>query len=350
MISKIRERFEPKRLVWLTSMLIDRGQDVSGLVDTTLHKPIRRRDLLDVLSRPLAGAADASLQQAVVGRDPQAMDDSEPARRSSQISASAAAAPVAAPHSLDLDVLVVEDNMSNQIIMGEHLGDLGCRAVMVDNGQLATVAVTQKRFDIVLMDLQMPVMDGLTAARLIREREAAEGADRIPIVAVTANISQADREAVLAAGMDDHLGKPYSFEQLTGALQRWGVGQRGKGKVVHREVVTSSARASVPATGSSSSSTSRLQDRLVRAYLMHAPRLVSDLRAALERQDLTAVQFAARSLASSSANLNAREIVEGCEALQILAASGDAAACRATVTGIEAAFARLSERLVAEAA
>ena len=101
------------------------------------------------------------------------------------------------------------------------LENLGCTVVVAENGWLAIEAMNEPDFDAILMDCQMPVMDGFTATGEIRRREAAAGAPRIPIIALTANAMEGDRERCLRAGMDDFLSKPFSQRQLLSHLSRW---------------------------------------------------------------------------------------------------------------------------------
>ncbi|MCA9759133.1 MAG: response regulator [Candidatus Eisenbacteria bacterium] len=120
-----------------------------------------------------------------------------------------------------LQVLVAEDHPVNQKIAKAMLERLGCEVELVASGQEAVDALAARRFDVVLMDCQMPVMSGLDATRVIRADEAASGRRRIPIIALTANASVTYREECLAAGMDDHLAKPTRRDDLKRALERW---------------------------------------------------------------------------------------------------------------------------------
>jgi two-component system, sensor histidine kinase and response regulator len=116
-------------------------------------------------------------------------------------------------------LLVVEDNPNNQQVARELLEDEGAIVQIANDGQEAVdaVAAAQPPFDVVLMDLQMPVMDGLTATRHIRTEL---GLQTLPIVAMTANAMASDREACLAAGMNAHVGKPFDLDELVGLLRR----------------------------------------------------------------------------------------------------------------------------------
>ncbi|WP_442769947.1 ATP-binding protein [Zoogloea ramigera] len=120
-----------------------------------------------------------------------------------------------------LPVLLVEDNRINQRLASKLLEDRGYRVTLAENGQLALDALAQARFAAVLMDMQMPVMDGLEATRRIRAREAAEARARTPIIAMTANAMQGDRERCLAAGMDDYISKPINADELFRQLEGW---------------------------------------------------------------------------------------------------------------------------------
>jgi CheY-like chemotaxis protein/HPt (histidine-containing phosphotransfer) domain-containing protein len=117
-------------------------------------------------------------------------------------------------------VLVVEDNQVNTRVILMELEELGLRAEAVGNGVEALRVLAEKPYDVVLMDCQMPEMDGFEATKLIREREAAKGG-HIPIIAMTAQAMDGDRERCLSAGMDDYLSKPIDFNLLERSLQRW---------------------------------------------------------------------------------------------------------------------------------
>jgi CheY-like chemotaxis protein len=114
--------------------------------------------------------------------------------------------------------LVAEDNPVNQKVAGKILEKLGCEVMVVSDGRQAVEAVAQKSFDLVLMDVQMPVLDGLQATRDIRAKEKETG-KRIRIVALTANAMQGDEDRCLAAGMDGYLTKPLRAEKLQEAVQ-----------------------------------------------------------------------------------------------------------------------------------
>ncbi len=127
--------------------------------------------------------------------------------------------PAAGP-SPGLRVLLVEDNVINEKVAVALLGKRGCRVSVAHDGQQALEACERESFDVVLMDMQMPVMDGLEASRRLRRRERETGRARLPVLAMTANAMQEDREACLEAGMDDFLAKPIRPDELFSHLQQ----------------------------------------------------------------------------------------------------------------------------------
>ena len=135
----------------------------------------------------------------------------------------AAAPPVLQHGSLGRHVLLVEDNEVNQRVAKHLLAKLGCTLEVAGNGVIALEKLASgAAYDLVLMDCQMPEMDGFEATRRFREREAEAGAARMPVIAMTANAMQGDRERCMDAGMDDYLTKPVQPVELTRVLTEWG--------------------------------------------------------------------------------------------------------------------------------
>jgi PAS domain S-box-containing protein len=179
------------------SSLGDRG----GLPDTDgvaawLCKPVRQEPLLRILA-------------AIVGRNPGREPAARPGNEAQQFSFPG------------LRVLLAEDNVVNQKVALRVLTTFGLQVKLAANGQEALSLVKAEPFDAVLMDCQMPVMDGYEATRAIRQWERATARTRMPIIAMTANALASDRMRCLAAGMDDHVAKPFKREVLGATLASW---------------------------------------------------------------------------------------------------------------------------------
>jgi signal transduction histidine kinase/CheY-like chemotaxis protein len=115
-------------------------------------------------------------------------------------------------------VLVVDDNHVNRLVAGEMLGHMGLEVAEAEDGQEALDRIARERFDVVLMDCMMPGLDGFAATRRLREREEREGLPRLPVVALTANVMEGDLDRCAEAGMDRHLGKPFTMAELRAAV------------------------------------------------------------------------------------------------------------------------------------
>jgi PAS domain S-box-containing protein len=160
--------------------------------------------LLQARSAYAQAASDALVADAPAG----------PAPKLALVAADAA--PAAGPR-----ILLAEDNGVNQEVARAMLENLGCEIEIACDGREALARLGAAHFDAVLMDCQMPEMDGLEASRAIRARESQAGARRIPIIALTANAMEGDRERCLQAGMDDYLAKPFKLAELKAVLGRW---------------------------------------------------------------------------------------------------------------------------------
>ncbi|MBU1948800.1 MAG: response regulator, partial [Candidatus Eisenbacteria bacterium] len=119
-----------------------------------------------------------------------------------------------------IKVLLAEDNAINRLMAEKILERMGCLVITVENGQIAVDTTALEPFDIVLMDVQMPIMSGLEATRLIRQRERLQGG-YLPIIAMTANAMKGDREECLKVGMDDYIAKPINTNELEQTLYKW---------------------------------------------------------------------------------------------------------------------------------
>jgi len=116
-------------------------------------------------------------------------------------------------------VLVVEDNPVNQKLLDLMLRQFGYEAVFAENGEQGVARFQQESFDLILMDIQMPVMDGFAATERIRGIEKEQGLSRVPIIAVTAHVLDGYREKCLEAGMDNYLPKPFRLQELRDIIE-----------------------------------------------------------------------------------------------------------------------------------
>ncbi|PHV40413.1 hybrid sensor histidine kinase/response regulator [Janthinobacterium sp. BJB304] len=132
----------------------------------------------------------------------------------------AACAPVPASEG-GARILLVEDTALNRQLVCLQLGARGYRIDTAENGELGLQALTEQQYDLVLMDCMMPVMDGYQACRALRAREAASAAPRLPVIALTAGVTEDDRQRCMAAGMDDYLSKPFTAAQLREMVDHW---------------------------------------------------------------------------------------------------------------------------------
>jgi CheY-like chemotaxis protein len=181
-------------LMLLSSPVDPGAADDAALFALKLAKPIRYTLLRDALYQVIYGATPA------YAKAPPAQAPRRPLRGR---------------------VLLAEDNPVNQQVALSMLGKFGVHAELAGDGEAALARLAEGDWDLVLMDVQMPVLDGLSATRTLREREKAEGGRRIPVIAMTANAMESDRQACLDAGMDDYVSKPFRSEQLHAALARW---------------------------------------------------------------------------------------------------------------------------------
>jgi CheY-like chemotaxis protein len=312
--------------------------------------------------------------------------------------ATEAAAPAAAANvegrSLQARVLLVEDNPVNLLVAQRLLGVLGLDCDTATNGEAALLRMRDGYYDLVLMDCQMPVLDGYGATRRWREIEGAQGGtDRLPIVAMTANAMAGDRQRCLDAGMDDYLAKPVTRGQLEGCLRRWlsaGTARAGKraspieagamppsnGKLATTALAAtltpsvSQADAERPTTGTREAPSEMAGEpvldaevlaelhsivgaevaRIVDVFLADTPRLLAQLELAALAPDYAALRDAAHSLKSSSANLGAMALSAAAKRVELGARIGSLDRPAVAVAMIADEFALARDALLAQVA
>jgi signal transduction histidine kinase/DNA-binding response OmpR family regulator/HPt (histidine-containing phosphotransfer) domain-containing protein len=296
----------PTRLVMLTSVG-QRGDaakaEAAGFAGF-LVKPAKESQLLDVLS-------------AVWATDPTAPRGSivtrftVPEAQTAEWAELVRAAPTRGRR-----ILVVEDNEVNRLVAGDLLTELGCIVTFASNGREGVDAVARESFDLVFMDCQMPVMDGLAATAEVRRREAGE--TRLPIVAFTANAMQGERERCLAAGMDDYVSKPVTMAALGRVIAKLCAGQPVKdpggepASPVRTELPVFALETALATTRGKIS----LLRRVVEAFRGDAKARVAALETALDGADLAGAEREAHTLKGSAANVGGTRLQHTAAALE----------------------------------
>jgi signal transduction histidine kinase/DNA-binding response OmpR family regulator len=324
------------RVVLVTSLQstdeMARARDVG--ITAYLSKPVRRQELYRALAQAVGDTPVAAAPTQVAG---------------------------AAVRILGR-VLMAEDNGVNQFVARNVLKSIGCEFEIVANGQEALQAVQRGGYDIVLMDCQMPVMDGYAATREIRAWEQTLAQPRrIPIVALTANALVGDADTCRAAGMDDHLAKPYSRKQLISLIARWlpaHLVQRASDAVSTDPIPLAVPSASVDYTldqralnhirALEEDGSTSVLDELIGMYLDEAPAHLSGLRAAVQAKDGVELSRVAHAFKSASQNVGARQLGDLCRALEQQGKNGALADAVALVRAVEKHFQAIRPLLLAE--
>ena len=338
-------------------------------IEAVLTKPIRRDDLVDAAARAVTGTRHPGWRSNMP-------EETQP--KPAEGRADGVRKPISA------HILLAEDNPVNVEVAKEYLTWFGCKVTVASNGLEAVAAMRSALFDLVFMDCQMPVMDGLTATRRIRAMEKESGSPSVPVIALTANAFAEDRARCLDAGMNDYLSKPYSEDQLYKMLETWLA--RSNAHSINRLVIDSTdiAMASIdpvktaelvevktgePALRAAAvvspvtlaaldeavlepmrSKRPDLLVRIVKAYMAYAPTAIADLASAAKDGDLERLGRQAHSLKSSSANLGAMGLSAQCRDLERLVESDDADACRVLAAKVCATFDDVHKALDAEMA
>ncbi len=275
-------RLASTRLIYMKSLAADGGPVPPGFA-YFLSKPIRQSYLFDCVTAALDGAAAAPPGKAPSEREPRM--------------------PLGAQRGGN--ILVAEDNEINRRLAAAQFKSLGVEVEFVKNGREAVDAVATGEYDLVFMDCQMPEMDGFEATRAIRKREMQTGA-HTPIVAVTANAMEGDREACVARGMDDYLAKPVDLDGLRQALDRW----------LPRPIDMSRIRALFGEDHASVRS-------LLQATVEESKAVFGRLQASVAARDGAGTARAAHELKGFTGNVGARRVATLAAAVETAAASGD---------------------------
>jgi CheY-like chemotaxis protein/HPt (histidine-containing phosphotransfer) domain-containing protein len=241
-------------------------------------------------------------------------------------------------------VLLVEDMPTNQIVATIELQRLGLDVTTACNGEEALALLAEFTFELVFMDCQMPVMDGYEATQAIRKRERTTG-NRVPIVAMTANALEGDRDKCLEAGMDDYITKPFNPDDLRATVERW----------LTLETVATDGQAE-PATDSATQEvvldyeklksryTAPQCEQLLSAFVSDTRSKLTQLESLVEQRDLTAVGKLAHGIKGAASMLFADELTQAALDLELAAKKGDETANYAELSNrVQARFGRLSK-------
>jgi two-component system sensor histidine kinase/response regulator len=295
-------RLAAMRLIMMTARdNHESNSDAVQLFAAIMTKPLRRSQLLNCVTRAMSAAPESALEETAIS-----------------------SAPAAPARAYIPKILLVEDNPVNREVAVGMLESLGCVAHAAENGWLALEAINNDAYDAVLMDCQMPVMDGLTATAELRRREQNSGGARLPIIALTANTMEGDRERCLAAGMDDFLSKPFSQQQLAALLKRWLAlhllpeSERREGSrlpLIDAAVLRNIAALARPA----------LLDSMIELYLKHSPPLINAIERAVASGEAEPLQEALHTFKSSTANLGGLRLATLTKECEMLVREGGVA-------------------------
>ena len=259
-------------------------------------------------------------------------------------------------------VLLAEDNPVNVEVASAMLEGLGLEVSRACNGEEALHSVQAGEFDLVLMDCQMPVMDGFAATTEIRRHEQQRGRARnLPIIAITANALQGDRESCLAAGMDDYLSKPFTQQALGQTIARWISLPRWPATQEAAPAATPAPPAPAPAANAfggeinrqaldniralSASHGNALLERVLQAYLDDTPSHLRALQQAIATGNTVQLRKAAHSLKSSSANVGATALAQHSKDMEQLGRNDTTAGAAPLLAEMERSFQAVRQAL-----
>jgi len=241
-------------------------------------------------------------------------------------------------------VLVAEDNPVNQKVILALLEKLGCRADLASNGSEAVEMLDRFRYDVVLMDCEMPEMDGFQATAEIRRRERdGIGGRRVPIVALTAYAMAGDRERCLAAGMDEYLSKPVRERELATTIASFAGSQA-------TAVPAAAAPSGEPPCDEASllahvGGDAHLAREIVQIYLANVPGWLEAIRRAVTAADAAGLARTTHTLHGALSNLAAPAATDAARALETAGRSGDLSDASEALRRLETELARLQDAL-----
>jgi signal transduction histidine kinase/CheY-like chemotaxis protein/HPt (histidine-containing phosphotransfer) domain-containing protein len=323
LVERIRRR---RDLDYPTILMLSsaRGlQDVSRSreldIAAYLTKPIRRAPLLTAIRSAVHSSANAK------GRRPSQANGEKPTR--------------------SLRVLIAEDNTVNQKLAASILVRAGHSVVIAADGREAVSLMQREKFDIVLMDVQMPIMGGFEATGLIRKHEARTGT-RTPIIAVTARAMKGDREACVAAGMDGFIPKPIQSKMLLALMSELtggpveSDGPETEAVPTNTTVVLDEERLLATVGGNR-----ELAGELAEIFLQELTPRMTDIEGAIKSGDAERLRFTAHALRGSAASLSAVAVSASAESLEVMAKRGELSSAKTAFTALRKESRRLTARL-----
>ncbi|MYN27287.1 response regulator [Duganella levis] len=341
----------PTRLLLLSTErnAADGVQRRAAGVAFQLIKPPRECDLYDAIVTPVRGrdsrpVVDAPAAETPPPRLPGVADAMAVAVTAPPVSAVSSGAVPGTRARKRRKVLLAEDNPVNVEVASAMLEGLGLDVSRACNGEEALHSVQADDFDLILMDCQMPVMDGFAATTEIRRHEQQRGRARsLPIIAITANALQGDRESCLAAGMDDYLSKPYTQQALGQTLARWislprvpapsaALAEPPSDDEPINQQALDNIRALSPANGDA------LLERVLQAFLNDTPGHLHTLRQAIAADDAEQLRKTAHSLKSSAANVGANALAQRSKELEQLGRNETTAGAAVLLADMERSF------------
>ncbi|RPI25627.1 MAG: response regulator, partial [Chloroflexota bacterium] len=242
-----------------------------------------------------------------------------------------------------LRILLAEDNATNQKLALRMLELLGYRADLAANGVEVLQAIRRQPYEVILMDVQMPEMDGLEATGIIAS-ETPPG-DRPYIIAMTANAMNEDREACLAAGMDDYLSKPIRVDEIISALKKSWQARSSRGMNIVHQIQTTLDPETINRLLEIEAGDKTFLAGLIQTFLADAPNLIQQMQGAVRLGDAQALARAAHSLKSGSASLGGYRLSSCCQELEGIGKSGHLEGAGEKVAEVEAELSALQPLL-----
>jgi PAS domain S-box-containing protein len=238
-----------------------------------------------------------------------------------------------------LQILVAEDNAVNQELAVHLLERRGHKVTLAENGRQAITAIEKQKFDLVLMDLQMPEMGGIEATQAIREMEKSSGGRRLPIIAMTAHAMRGDREKCLAAGMDGYVSKPLDPRTFLETVE--GMARGETATPIQAAEPKPGGQLDGPALLNRFAGNRKLLKSLIRTFREDCPKMMATIRKALSARDKSALADAAHALKGSVGNFGPTAAFDTAKQIEMTARGGTLDGCRELYSKLEDEIASL---------